>query len=224
MATRAQTAGGSAFERSWWLRAPAVLVAPRAVFVSLRDDSQEAVEAREQPLAAIAGLAGIAGVLATPVARTLLNSAGTTPIIVAVWAFLGGAVYALAVYWLGGGLLFGAARRLGGLGSYLRARHMLALSAAPLALALLTLWPIRIAIYGQDLFRTGGTDWGPGDRIFGALIYAAFAWSALLLVIGVRSVHGWSWARSLATAGLAAALPVLLVVATNLSWPLPPLN
>ena len=53
----------SALERSWWLRAPAVLVAPRAVFVSLRDESEEAVEARQEPLMAIAGLAGIAGVL-----------------------------------------------------------------------------------------------------------------------------------------------------------------
>lgn len=204
----------SRLERSWWLRAPAVLVAPRAVFVSLRDESEEAVEAREQPLAAIAGLAGVAGVLGTPVARALLNNAGTTPIVVAVWAFFGGAVYALGVWWLGGGLLFGAARRFGGLGSYLRARHLLGLSTAPLALALFTLWPIRIAIYGQDLFRTGGTDWGPGDRTFGALLYFAFAWSAVLLVVGVRSVHGWSWGRSLATVGLAAALPALIVLAT----------
>ena len=108
-------------------------------------------------------------------------------------------LYAIAVYWLGGGLLFGAARRLGGLGSYRRARSLVALSGAPLALALFTLWPLRIAIYGQNLFRTGGTDWGPGDRIFGGLVYFAFAWSAVLLLVGVRSVHGWSWARSLAT-------------------------
>ena len=84
----------------------------------------------------------------------------------------------------------------------------------PLALALFTLWPIRIAVYGQDLFRTGGNDYGPGDRVFGGLLYFAFAWSAVLLVIGVRSVHGWSWGRSLATVGLAAALPALLVFAT----------
>src|SRR5215467_9496709 len=143
MAT-ADTARDSALERSWWLRAPAVLVAPRAVFVSLRDDSDEAVEARQEPLLTIAGLAGIAAVLATPVARQILNQAGTTPIVVAVWAFLGGLSYALAVYWLGGGLLYGAARRFGSLGSYRRARSMLALSAAPLALALLTVWPLRI--------------------------------------------------------------------------------
>jgi hypothetical protein len=201
-------------ERSWWLRAPAVLVAPRAVFTSLRDESEEAVEARQEPLTAIAGLAGIAAVLGSPVARHLLNDASFSVSLIPVWAFLGGAVYAVAVYWLGGGLLFGAARRLGSLGSYRRIRSVLALSGAPLALALFTLWPLRIAIYGQDLFRTGGTDWGPGDRIFGGLFYFAFAWSAVLLVVGVRSVHGWSWGRSLATVGLAASLPALVVLAT----------
>jgi hypothetical protein len=208
------TASSPALERSWWLRAPAVLVAPRAVFVSLRDESQAEVEARQEPLMAIAGLAGIASVLGTPVARHLLNDASISVSLIPVWAFLGGAVYALAVYWLGGGLLYGAAQRFGGQGSYRRARHVLALSAAPLALALFTLWPVRIAIYGQNLFRTGGNDWGPGDRIFGGLLYFAFAWSALLLVIGVRSVHGWSWGRSLATVALAAALPALIVLAT----------
>jgi hypothetical protein len=216
MAATADTARGSALERSWWLRAPAVLVAPRAVFVSLRDESEEAVEARQEPLTAIAALAGIAAVLGTPVARQLLNDASFSVSLLPVWAFFGGVVYAVAVYWLGGGLLFGAARRFGGLGTYRRARSVLALSATPLALALFTLWPIRIAIYGQDLFRTGGTDWGPGDRTFGGLLYFAFAWSAILLVIGVRSVHGWSWGRSLATVALAASLPALIVLATIL--------
>lgn len=216
MAATADTARGSALERSWWLRAPAVLVAPRAVFLSLRDESQEALDARQEPLMALAGLAGIAGVLGTPVARHLLNDASFSVSLIPVWAFLGGAVYALAVYWLGGGLLYGAARRFGGLGSYQRARQLLALSGAPLALALFTLWPLRIAIYGQNLFRTGGTDWGPGDRAFGGLLYFALAWSAVLVVVGVRSVHGWSWGRSLATVGLAAALPAAIVLATIL--------
>jgi hypothetical protein len=209
-----QTARAPALERSWWLRAPAVLVAPRAVFVSLRDESEVGVEARQEPLTAIIGLAGFAGVLGTPVARHLLNDASVSVSLIPVWVFLGGAFYAVAVYWLGGGLLYGAARRFGSLGSYRRSRSVLALSTAPLALALFTLWPVRIAIYGQNLFRTGGTDWGPGDRSFGALLYFGFAWSALLLVIGVRSVHGWSWGRSLATVALAAALPALIVFAT----------
>ena len=55
---------------------------------------------------------------------------------------------------------------------------------------------------------------GPGDRTFGGLLYFAFAWGAVLLVVGVRSVHGWSWGRSLATVALAAALPALIVFAT----------
>lgn len=214
MAATADTPRGSALDRSWWLRAPAVLVAPRAVFASLRDDSDQAMEARQEPLTAIIGLAGFAGVLGTPVARHLLNDPSSSVSLIPVWVFIGGAVYALAVYWLGGGLLYGAARRLGSLGSYRRARGILALSAAPLALTLFTLWPVRIAIYGQNLFRTGGPDWGAGDRIFGDLLYTACAWCAILLVMGVRSVHGWSWARSLATVALAAALPALLVYAT----------
>lgn len=212
----AQTARAAALDRSWWLRAPAVLVAPQAVFVSLRDESEDAVEARQEPLTALVGLAGIAGVLATPVARSILNQGGSD-LIVPIWAFFGGGIYAVAVYWLGGGLLFGAARRLGGLGSYRRARHLLALASAPLALSLVTLWPLRIAIYGDILFRTGGTDWGPGDRTFGGLVYASFAWGALLLVVGVRTVHGWSWGRSAAAVALAAALPALIVLATVLS-------
>ena len=211
MASADTTARSSALERNWWLRAPAVLVAPRAVFASLRDDSEEAIEARQEALTAMIGVAGIAAVLASPTFRRILNDGDVTHILIPVLAFISGAIYAVVAYWLGGGLLYGAARRLGGLGSYTRARHVLALSTAPIALTLFTLWPLRIAIYGQNLFRTGGEDWGPGDRAFGGLVYFAFAWSAILLVLGVRTVQGWSWGRSLATAGLAAALPALLV-------------
>jgi hypothetical protein len=213
MAATVESARPSALERSWWLRAPAVLVAPRAVFASLRDESDEAVEGRQEPLSAIIGLAAIAGVLATPVARGLLNS-GSSWSVLPIWAFFGGSAYAIAVYWIGGGLLYGAARRLGGLGSYRRARHVLALASAPVALSLFTLWPIRVAIYGEFLFHTGGHDYGPGDRAFGGLVYASFAWTAILLVIGVRTVHGWSWGRALTAVGLAAALPALIVYAT----------
>ena len=204
-----------AIERSWWLRAPAVLVAPRAVFVAVRDESDASIEARQEPITAIAGLAGIAGVLGTPVARHLLNDSSFSVSLIPVWAFIGGVVYALAVYWLGGGLLYGAARRLGGLGTWRRSRHVLGLASAPLALSLLTLWPVRIAVYGENLFRTGGDDYGRGDAVFGALYYLLFVWSAYLLVVGVRSVHGWTWGRAAATVALASAFPVLVVLATT---------
>ena len=207
---------GPALERSWWLRALAVLVAPTAVFASLRDETEEATEARQEPVTAVAGLAGVAGVLGTPVARQLLNDSTMSVALIPVWAFIGGVVYALAVYWIGGGLLSRASRRLGGLGSWRRSRHLLAFAAMPLALSLVTLWPVRILVYGQDLFRTGGDDYGRGDAIFGAVFLGFLAWSVLLLLVGVRTVHGWTWARAAGAVTLAALFPALLVLATSL--------
>jgi hypothetical protein len=206
----------SALERSWWLRAPAVLVAPRAVFYSLRDESVEEAESRQEPLAAIAALAGIAAVLPSPTFRRMLNDPSVTLVLVPVLAFIAGSLYAIVTYWLGGGLLYGAARRLGGEGSWRRARHTLALAAAPLALSLVTFWPIRIAVYGQDLFRTGGDDYGRGDAIFGGVYLGFVAWCVLLLLVGVRTVHGWTWGRAAAAVALAAAFPTLIALASTL--------
>lgn len=211
----AEAAPEAALERTWWFRAAAVLVAPHAVFVTLREDADEAAQARQEPLMLIAGLAGIAGVLGTSTFRRSLNDGSVSMSLVAVLAFLAGALYALAFFWLGGGLLFRVSRRLGSQGSWRRSRHLLTLAAAPLALTLVTFWPVRIAIYGTDLFRTGGDDYGTGDAIFGGIYYAVIAWCVVLLVIGVRSVHGWSWPRAVATVVLAAALPVLVVLATT---------
>jgi hypothetical protein len=201
---------------SWWKRAPAVLLVPRPVFVALRDESLEDAEDRQEPLAALICLAGIAVVLASPTFRRMLNDASVSLVLVPVLAFIAGVLYGIAAFWLGGGLLFGAARRLGGLGDYRRARHTLALASAPLALALITFWPIRVAIYGRDLFRTGGDDYGRGDAIFGGVFIGFVAWSAILLLIGVRSVHGWSWPRAAGAVVLATAFPALIVLATTL--------
>ena len=211
-----ETASVPALERTWWLRAPAVLVAPRAIFASLRDDTNDAVEARQEPLLTITVLAGIAVVLVSPTFRRMLNDGSVSLALVPVLAFVAGSLYAVATFWLGGGLLHGAARRLGSEGSWRRARHTLALAATPLALALLTFWPLRIAVYGRDLFRTGGDDYGRGDAIFGGIYLGFLAWSVLLLLIGVRTVHGWTWVRAAAAVALAAAFPVLIVVATSL--------
>src|SRR5205823_1378942 len=101
MATTAESSRASALERSWWLRAPAVLVAPRAVFVALRDESDEdEVDRRQEALTALIGLAGISAVLGTPVARSFLNDPSDSVSLIPVWAFLGGAFYAFATYWI----------------------------------------------------------------------------------------------------------------------------
>jgi hypothetical protein len=201
---------------SWWKRAPLVLLVPRPVFVALRDESVEDAEERQEPLAALIALAGISVVLVSPAFRQMMNSGGVDVILVVVLAFIAGVLYAVATAWLGGGLLFGAARRLGGLGSYRRARQTVELASAPLALALVTFWPVRIAVYGSDLFRTGGDDYGRGDGIFGGVFLGFVAWSVILLLIGVRATHGWGWGRSAAAVVLAAAFPALVVAATSL--------
>ena len=190
-------------DREWLLRALLVLQSPRAVFSALRDDSDAAAQARQEPVLAITWLAGIAGVLATPVAGTLLDDPARDGLVVAVWAFIGGGFYAAAAYWVLGAVLYGAARALGGQGSYRRARHLVGFAAAPVALSLLTLWPVRIAVFGGDLFRSGGSDSGIGGSVFGWTALAFAAWAAVLVAIGIRSVHGWTWPRSLAAFALA---------------------
>jgi len=199
-------------DRAWALRAVRVLQAPRAVFAALRDDSDEAAQARQEPVLALAWLAGIAGVLASPVARTLLDDPARDGLVVAVWAFIGGGIYAAFVLWLGGALLHGAARALGGRASYRQARHVLAFASAPLALSLLIVWPIGIAAFGSDLFRSGGSDGGTGGELVICAAIAFAAWSLVLLGLGIRTLLGWTWVRSVAVL-LAAAVPIAALAA-----------
>ncbi len=205
-----------ALERAWRLRALLVLQRPRVVFAALRDDDDDAAQARQEPILALILLAGIAGVLTTSVARGLLDDAELDGLLVAVWAFIGGGFYGVAAYWLLGAFLFGAAQAFGGLGSYRRARHVVAFAAAPLALALFVLWPVGIAAFGTDLFRTGGADTGSGGDVFALGEIAFAAWSVALLAIGVRAVHGWSWTRSAATTALALAPLALFILSERL--------
>ena len=191
-------------EREWWLRVPAVLLGPRAVFVALRDDSQEQADARQEPVLALAYLAGIAAVLGTSTAATLFDDPEYDALLAGVWAFVAGGVYAFAGYWIIGGSLYLGARGLGGLGDYRRARHLLAFAAAPLALSLLVLWPVQLAAFGTDLFERGGSDEGTAGAVFDAVELGFALWSAALLLIGVRAVHGWSWWRSLGALALVA--------------------
>jgi Yip1 domain len=197
-------------EKAWLLRALLVLQAPRPVFAALRDDSDEAAGARQDTAGAIVWLAGIAGVLATSVAATLMNNPRLDWLDLSVWAFLGGGLYGFGVYLIGGKVLHVALRRLGSRGSFRRARHLLAFAVTPIALALLVYWPIRIAVYGEDLFRGGGSDGGTGGTVFAWVFYGFVAWGLVLLLVGVRTVHGWTWARSLGGVALATGLGVAL--------------
>jgi hypothetical protein len=195
-----------------------VLQSPRPVFAALRDDSDEAAEARQDAAGAIIWLAGIAAVLATTVASTLLDDVELGRLDLIVWAFLGGGLSGFTLYFLLGKVLHVGLRRLGSRGSFRRARHLLAFAAAPLALALFVYWPIRIAIYGEDLFRFDGSDGGTTGTVFAWIFYLFLVWAVVLLVIGVRTVHGWSWARSIVGVAWAAAIGLGLAVVLTLLY------
>lgn len=176
-------------QREWWLRALSVFQSPRTVFSALRDDSDEAAEARQEPVLAIIILAGIAGVLTTSLAGRLLDDYRFDGWNIAVWAFLGGIVYGTVAYWLGGLLVHVLAGVLRNGSSYRQARHLLAFAAAPLVLSLLLVWPVRLAIYGDDLFRTGGSDTGTGELIFDVLILASYVWTFGLVALGLLELR-----------------------------------
>jgi hypothetical protein len=196
-------------ERQWWLRTLAIFQSPRAVFAALRDDSEEQAAARQEPVLALVFLAGIAGVLSARETGRLLDYREIDAVLVAVVTFLSGGIYAFVTYWLGGALLHLGIRAAGGEGSYRRSRHVLAFAAAPLALSLLLVWPLRLAVYGGDSFRAGGADEGAGYWIFTGISIGFAAWAFVLLVLGVSVVQRWTLGRaavSIALIGLTLAI------------------
>jgi hypothetical protein len=195
-------------ERDWWLRALLVLHSPRPVFAALRDDSDEAAQARQEPLLAVIMLAGIALVLSTTIAGRLLDDPEYDGVLIAVWAIVAGGIHGFVAYFVVGAAVYFGASLAGGLGSFRRARHVLGFASVPLALSLIVL-PIRIAAFGRDGFKSGGSDTGAGNAVFEALEIGFLLWALALLVIGTRTVHGWSWPRAFAATALPGAIPAL---------------
>jgi hypothetical protein len=189
-------------DRQWWLRVPAVFLSPKSVFVAMRDESSEDADARSEPVLALTALAGVATALASSTARTLYDDPEYDALLVAVWAVIAGVIVAFAGYFIVGGALYLGTRAMGSVGTFRRARHLVGFAVAPIALSLLVVWPLRLAFYGSDVFRRGGSDHGAGARLFDLLELGFVAWSAVLLLVGVRAVHGWTWWRSLAALGL----------------------
>jgi hypothetical protein len=212
VATRAQS---RADQKAWFLRALVVLQSPRSVFAAIRDDSDEVAEARQDAVGAIVWFAGMAGVLATPVASTILDDVAMDWALLAVWTFLAGGLFGFVFYFVLSKVMQVALRKLGSRGSFRRARHMLAFAAVPIALAFFLYWPVRIAIYGEDLFQFDGSDGNRAGTVFAWAFYGFAVWALALLLVGVRTVHGWSWPRALAGVGLTGVFAVALAVVVS---------
>lgn len=198
-------------EREWWLRVPGVFVRPRDVFLALRVTDGHDVEARQEPILFIALLAGMAGITLSPAWGRLLDQSGVDGLVVAVLTFVGGGFYGAGGYFLVGGALYVGARGMGSLGSWRLARQVLAFAFVPLALSLPLTLPVGLAAFGEDLFRRGGSDAGVGGQLYLAYQLAFVAWSLCLLLLGVRTTYGWTWAKAAGALGLLVLFLGLLI-------------
>jgi hypothetical protein len=198
----------SRVDGEWWARTVLVLRRPSTVFAALRADDDDA---RSEPVLAIILLAGIAGVLGTNEFAHTLDDFELDGLTLAVVAFLAGGLYGLAGYFFLGFLVYAGARAAGTDASFRRLRQVLAFAVVPVAVSLLV-WPVRLAIHGGDVFRTGGEDTGAGNAFFEAIEVTALLWTAALLPVGLRSYHAWTWPRA-----LGAATPALALLAVVLA-------
>jgi Yip1 domain len=190
---------------------PAVFFSPRSVFFALREEDPDDVGARGEPILLLVWLAGVATVLASPTASTILDDADYDGVLLAVWAFVAGGIYGAVGYFFFGFALFFGARLFGTLGDFRRERQIVAFAAAPLALSVLLLLPLRLALYGGDTFHAGGADAGTGETFLRLAQLAFVAWSVGLMLVGVRVVHGWSWLRSAGVVVTGGALLAAIV-------------
>ena len=192
-------------QREWWARALLVLWRPNEVFAALRSSDEEDEDARSEPILAIVFLAGIASVLGTNAFAHALDDFELDRLTLAVIGFIAGGVYGLVAYFVLGFLAFAGARAAGSRAPALHVRQLVGFAAVPLALTLLVVWPIRLALYGADVFETGGSDTGFGNHVFEALELGAIVWSLALVVLGMRAYHAWSLGRA-----FLASVPVLV--------------
>ena len=197
-------------DREWWGRLPLLVTSPAVFFRGLRDETREAMDARQEPLLAVAIVAGIPMFLSLvalepPYSRyDALSSVNLT-----LESVLGGMIVAVSNLWLGGLLLYLGTRGLGAQSGYRLARHIVGFGTAPFALALVLVWPVRLAIYGMSLFRAGGRDEGAGGDVFIGIDAAFLVWALVLVVIGVRETQAWPWSKALGAFVVAAVFALL---------------
>jgi hypothetical protein len=199
-------------ERDWWLRLVLVLTQPASVFVWVRDDSDEAATARQEPITAVVFLAGIGIFLSTRTAGRLFDEIEFDWLLVLVEAVVAGLLVGIQNFWILGGAVYLGGRAADSAATYRQARHVTALATTPFVLSLLFVWPVRIAVFGKDAFRSGGSDHGAAEDVFRGSDAAFALWAIVLLVVGVRTLNGWSWPRTFASLAVAGVVFVLIAL------------
>ncbi len=207
-----QTQQPDAVEPAWWSRLPLLLYAPATLFAELRDESRAAGDGRQEPLVAVAFLAGIAmfvGLVALepPYERYHYDFSGFN---LSLYSILGGALVAISNFGLGGALVYLGSRGLGATTGYRLARHVVGLATAPFVLLLVFVVPVRLGLYGTDLFRASGGDSGAGGDVFIALDALTLVWTLALALVGIRTTQRWTWGRAAAALGVASLFAILL--------------
>jgi hypothetical protein len=203
----ARAIAGEAAAREWWRRVPRVVTAPRSVFAALADTDDTDVDARSEPVLAITVLAGIAAILLVPAWGTVMDDSTVDLLVLVVVTFVGGLFYGAAGYFVLGLALWLGAKAVGVDPPFKIARQIVAFAAVPLALSLVVLVPLIALAFGEDWFRTGGSDEGVGRAVVTAVGLAFVAWSAVLVALGLRTTLCLPW-RGVGGALLLAAVLV----------------
>jgi hypothetical protein len=191
---------------------PLLLTRPRDVFRALRATEQRDVDARAEPLLAIVIVAGMAGIVLTPTWGTLLDQDTVDGLVVAVVTFIAGLLYGAAGYFFVGLAVWLGAKGMGSRDPFRLARQVVGFSALPLALSLLVTLPLALAAFGDDWFRSGGSDEGVGRWLVVGIGLAAAGWSGCLLALGLRTTLRLPWRGVAGALALAAVLLAALAV------------
>lgn len=191
---------------------PRLLTRPGETFRALRETDQADVDARSEPILAIVILAGMAGVVLTPAWGALLDDGSVDGLVVAVVTFIGGLFYGAAGYFLVGLAVWLGARGMGSGESFRLARQLVGFSALPLALSIAVTLPVALLAFGDDWFRSGGSDEGAGRWLVVGLGLAALAWTGGLLALGLRATFRLPWRGVVGAIALAAVFLAALAV------------
>ena len=198
--------------RAWWGRVPKVLTKPRSVFTALRESDELDVGARSEPVLAITILAGVAGILLTPAWGTVMDDGSVDALVLLVVTFVAGLLYGAAGYFLLGLAVWVGARAVGVNPPARIARQLVGFAALPFALSLVVLVPAIALAFGEDWFRSGGSDEDTGGAVVVAVGVAFAAWSLVLVGVGLRTTFRLPWQGVAGALGLAAVLVAAVAV------------